>query len=249
MSTQGYQCFAEYYDRLTQNVDYDARVAYMQRLLAAQNHNPKLMLDLACGTGSMMLPFLRQGYDIYGVDASAEMLMIAREKLADAGYTPLLLLQKMQNLDLYGTVDTVLCCLDSLNHLPNLQSLKKTLARVFMFLEPGGFFLFDVNTLYKHRHVLGNNAFVYEQDTFFCVWQNEYLGDGKTQIQLDFFEEMGKSYSRNTEIFTEQAYANGVLRNCLTSAGFGNVQCFAEFQTTPPVPTTQRVYWLAQKMG
>ena len=146
----GYSQFARYYDSLTKNVDYSRYADYYLELCKRLSHPMGITLDLACGTGSLTLELFRRGVDIYGIDASVSMLSQAREKCMEEGADILFLCQKMQDLDLYGTVDTVICSLDSLNHLPGEAELIKAISKVSFFMNPGGCFLFDMNTLYKH---------------------------------------------------------------------------------------------------
>ena len=152
----GYQsAFDRYYDALTADVDYRAHGAYLKRLAERHGGRFRLVLDLACGTGSLAVELARLGAEVIAVDGSGEMLAQAMNK--SAGLTPpvLYLCQGMEELDLYGTVDTTLCTLDSLNHLPDREALRRVFHRVWLFTEPGGLFLFDMNTPYKHREVLG----------------------------------------------------------------------------------------------
>ena len=244
----GYSVFADYYDALTGNVDYPRRAAYFLDLLDRVGHTPTLALDLACGTGSLTLELLRRGVDVYGVDASPEMLSLARSKCADAGFDVLFLCQKMQSLDLYGTVDTVFCSLDSLNHLENREELAKALGKVSFFMDPGGWFLFDMNTPYKHRQVLGDRTFVYDLDTVYCVWQNSYRPkEERVRIQLDLFERDGRSYIRRTQRFAETAYSLEDTLSLLGQAGFERVEVFDELTFDPPRPDSQRLMFAARK--
>ena len=144
-----YASFAQYYDSLTHNVEYARRADYLCTLLAHLGHAPGLTLDLACGTGSLTVELAKRGMDIYGIDGSADMLSVARQKAAESGLDLLFLCQKMQKLDLYGTVDTVICALDSINHLTLEKDVQTAFDRVSLFMNPGGWFLFDVNTVYK----------------------------------------------------------------------------------------------------
>lgn len=162
-----YDVFARYYDALTQNVNYEEMADYLCALLDKEGHKAGLTLDLACGTGSLTLALARRGLDIYGVDASMEMLSAAQEKAAEEELSILFLCQKMQTLDLYGTVNTVFCTLDSLNHLTREEDVRKTFSRVALFLEPNGYFIFDMNTLYKHQYILANQAYLYDTEDVF----------------------------------------------------------------------------------
>jgi len=244
----GYGVFAEYYDKLTENVEYKKRADYFRTLLSAGGINGGTLLDLACGTGGMLCEMAAAGFDVIGVDASAEMLCAAQNKPAVQAYQPLLLCQTMQALDLYDTVDAVICALDSINHLTDPQDVKATFKRVSLFLNPGGIFVFDVNTVYKHRNILANNTFVYDMEGLYCVWQNRL--DEKTdtvEITLDFFEEEDGAYYRSTETFAERAYPLEDLKVWLEEAGLTVTGLYEEFTQSPPQQDTQRAVFVLKK--
>lgn len=244
-----YSVFAQYYDSLTQNVEYPKWADYFLELLKQLGHEPGLTVDLACGTGSLTLELFRRGVDIYGVDASVEMLSEAKAKSAEAGADILFLRQKIQSLDLYGTVDTAICTLDSLNHLHSREEVQKTFDRVSLFLNPGGWFLFDMNTPYKHEKVLGDNTFVYDMDEVYCVWQNRYSPlDHRVDIQLDFFQREREAYFRSTESFFELAYPVKEITKMLKKAGFGRLFLYEGLTFAPPGKESQRITYAAQKI-
>lgn len=245
----GYSVFAQYYDALTGNVEYSKRADYIIELLNRLGHAPTLALDLACGTGSLTLELFNRGIDIYGVDASVEMLSAAREKCADAGADILFLCQKMQSLDLYGTVDTAICTLDSLNHLRGRDELQKAFSKVSFFMDPDGVFIFDMNTPYKHSHVLGSNTFVYDMKDVYCVWQNRFAKQGcRVDIDLDFFEREGSTYYRSSEHFSEFAYTTEDVIEMLKTAGFGEISVYNELSFDPPAEDSQRLVYTAKKI-
>lgn len=246
----GYSIFAQFYDRLTANINYSRQADYLMELMGRLGHTPGLTLDLACGTGSLTLELFRRGVDVYGVDASVEMLSLAREKCADAEADILFLRQNMQELDLYGTVHTVVCSLDSVNHLQGKTAVQQGFQRVSLFLEPDGYFLFDLNTLYKHENVLGNHTFVYDMEDVYCVWQNRCgFGTGRVDIRLDFFSREEKLYRRSGESFSEYAYPLEAVTEWLQKAGFEDVQIFHELSFDPPRPESARVVFAAKKKG
>lgn len=247
---KSYSVFAEYYDRLTNNVGYPARADYLAGLLAGFGVNSGLLLDLACGTGSLSVEFARRGFEVIGVDASPEMLSVAAEKNAAEQAGVLFLCQKMQRLDLYGTIDAAICTLDSLNHLTRPQDVQAALSRVSLFLNPGGVFLFDVNTPYKHEHVLGENTFVYDLEDVYCVWQNEFNPQTfTTAISLDFFIKDGESYYRSGESFSERAYSRQEWHEWLNAAGFEILAEYCDMTNLAPDERTQRVLYAARKIG
>ncbi|QEY34062.1 class I SAM-dependent methyltransferase [Caproiciproducens galactitolivorans] len=244
-----YSAFARYYDNLTQNVGYSERADYICALLKRFKHDAGLTLDLACGTGSLTIELAKRKIDVYGIDASASMLSVAQQKAAENGLQLLFLCQKMQNIDLYGTVDTVICMLDSINHLTSERDVQKTFSRVSLFLNPGGYFLFDINTLYKHQYVLGNHTFVYDTDEVYCVWQNSFdEKTGRVGIMLDFFERDGCTYRRASEHFYERAYDIQKILSMLTQAGLETVGLFDDLSFEKPGDQAERIVVVAKKV-
>ncbi|MFI3326025.1 MAG: class I SAM-dependent methyltransferase [Clostridia bacterium] len=243
-----YDIFALYYDSLTKNVDYTGRADYLLSLLKRLNHHAGITLDLACGTGSLTLELYKKGVDVYGVDSSTAMLSVANEKAYDDNADILFLCQKMQNLNLYGTVNTVFCCLDCINHLPNLLEVQKAFDKVSFFMEKDGYFIFDFNTKYKHKEILANNAFVYETDEVFCVWQNNYKSKlNKVDISLDFFEKQDGKYNRYQERFSEISFDIDDLEKMLIQAGFHNIEFFDDLSFDKPKEKSERIIIVAQK--
>ena len=248
----GYSDFAYYYDALTENVDYAARCDTLCNLLAAHGAGEGILLDLACGTGTLTALLARRGYDVIGVDASQDMLAVAQQKLAEAGVDAVLLCQKMQELDLYGTIDAAVCTLDSLNHLTDGAAFKETLRRVALFMNDGGVFLFDVNTPFKHEHVLADNTFVYDLDDVFCVWQNSYdAATRTTDVTLDLFayDEENDCYDRATEQFAERAYALADIRQWLGQNRFEVVAVLDEAGVRPVKEDDARALFVCKKHG
>lgn len=190
----------------------------------------------------------KKGFDVIGVDSSIGMLNAARQKTYESGEQILLLNQSMDDIDLFGTVDCAVCVLDSINHLDGAQQVKRTFEKVSLFMNPGGAFAFDVNTLYKHKNVLADNTFVYDLDELYCVWQNNFNeADGSVDITLDFFEEDDGAYYRSYESFTERAYDLADIAKWLEDAGFEVIGIFDDMTTEKAHPETERAVFLAKK--
>lgn len=241
----GYGCFAAYYDRLTSDIDYKARAKYFHRIIQRYLPSANIVVDLACGTGSLSIELEQFGYDLIAIEGSRDMLSIAVSKM-NAGHI-LYLCQDMREIDLYGTVDVVICALDSLNHFIDLGDLQKVFERVSLFLDPNGLFIFDVNTLYKHEKILAENSFIIEDKDLFCAWQNSACVDHIVDIKLDFFLKSGKNYTRQTEIFSERAYTKEELQTVITNAGLKVLQVFHEDSFEKPRADSQRLIYIVGK--
>lgn len=243
-----YGSFAFYYDILTQNVNYQERANYICTLLSKLGHGAGLTLDLACGTGSLTIELCKHGLDIYGIDASMEMLSVARQKASEQNLDILFLCQKMQKLDLYGTVDTVVCALDSVNHLTLERDVISAFQRISLFLNPGGYFIFDMNTIYKHKYILGDHVFIYDTEPVYCVWQNQYSEKNhRVSIMLDFFERDGSVYRRNSERFYERAYSVEQMESWLGQSGLKLKAIYDDMTFEVPKEKSERLILVAEK--
>lgn len=243
-----YETFAQYYDTLICDVDYAARAVYFDKVITKFGGSRGIMLDIACGTGSLSFELERLGYDVIGADLSEEMLAIANEKRYECHSKALFLNQSMQQLDLYGTVDAAVCALDSINHITDREELVKGFEKISLFLHPEGVFVFDVNTIFKHEHILANETFVYECEDVYCVWQNEYQSDTRcVDIYLDFFIECKDGrYERQEESFSERAYSDAELREMLKAVGLQVVACYDSDTFEPVRPDSQRAVYVAK---
>ena len=244
-----YDDFSRFYDLLTDNVEYEKRADYFCRLLSLCGIKEGILLDLGCGTGNMSFAMADRGFDVIGVDSSVGMLNAAQQKMFESGKRILLLNQNMQEIDLYGTIDCAVCVLDGINHLANENEVKQTFAKVSLFMNKGGAFAFDVNTIYKHKNVLADNVFVYEPENVYCVWQNNYNEkDNSVDISLDFFEEEDGVYYRSSENFTEKVYELSDIKNWLEESGFEVVGIYDDMTTDDFKPDSERAVFLARKM-
>lgn len=244
-----YNDFAFVYDSLMGDVDYSARTDYLLKLFKKYGDTPTLLLDVACGTGGFSKEFAKRGIEVIGADMSEEMLSVARETAMEEGLDILYLCQKAEELDLYGTVDGAVCCMDSINHITCKIALLKAFKKVSLFLEPQRLFIFDVNTLYKHEKVLGDNTFVLDENGVYCVWQNEY--DKKrqeTHITLDFFTENEGSYLRSGEDFYERAYTEADLTALLEKSGFKVEAVLGDQTLKPPCEKAERIIFVCRKV-
>lgn len=242
-----YRDFAAFYDVLTEDVDYTGLADYIDGLIDRHGGRRDQLLDLACGSGSLSLALAEKGAEVVAVDGSPDMLAIAREKAAEAEADILFLCQDMRRLDLYGTVDTAVCMLDSLNHILKTDELAEIFRRLGLFIAPDGLLIFDANTPHKHRETLGNNAFVFETPECMCVWRNA-LSEARCEVvmQLDFFLEEGAAYSRYTDEVRERAYALSTWKSLLEKAGFTLLGVYGDRSLQPPSPEEDRWFFVAR---
>lgn len=244
-----YTDFAYVYDALMGDVNYLSRTEYILNLFERFDRKPTLLLDVACGTGGFSIELAKKGVEVIGTDMSEDMLSVAREKTADEGLDILYLCQSAEELDLYGTVDGAVCCMDSINHITDIETLETALKKVSLFLEPERLFIFDVNTLYKQEKILANNTFVLDEEDVYCVWQNEFDSDNKiTNISLDFFTKEDDIYVRSGEEFSEKAYTSEELAYLLEKAGFKIEAVFGDMTQNPPTDTEERVFYICRKI-
>jgi len=242
-----YHNLAVSYDRLTNDVDYEATVAFYNAILNRERLHPRTAVDLACGTGSVTAILARQGLQVIGVDMSEEMLTVAMEKVMDMAQPPRFICQKLQELYLPRGVDLAVCALDSLDYVTDPADCKEAIRRIYKVLNPGGIFIFDVNTPEKLRAMDGQ-VFLDEDDDVYCVWRGEF--DESTNIcsyGMDLFQRRGDVWERSFEEHREYAYSEAQLREYLKAAGFTHIEVYADRLFEAPRPGEQRIYIKARK--
>jgi SAM-dependent methyltransferase len=254
---EGYGAISSVYDKINSNVDYVAWADFFEKCFDQHlESRPELVLDLACGTGSMTLELAKRGYDMIGVDGSSEMLNVAFDRKYDLELKNdvLFLLQDMREFELYGTVGAITCCLDSLNYLTGDGELDKVFSLAHNYLDPDGLFLFDVNTPHKFEYIYGNNTYVYEEEDCgegsFCVWQNCFDKEsGLCDFKLTVFERDDDSkgmYVRRDEEQCERCYSKDEIINTLQKNKFELVGIYSDFNCTPASDTDERWYVVAR---
>lgn len=244
MADLGYCDFAEAYDALTFNVPYDEIAEYYSGILCRMTSG-KQLLDMGCGTGNLTVRLAKRGFEVIGQDASWEMLNIASAKSDQVRW----ICQNMAETELGSRVDAVISTLDSVNHLESADEMLQCFQAVHENLKDGGAFVFDVNTVYKHREILGSNTFIYDVDGVYCVWQNEFdPRDNSVGIEIDlFFEGDDGAYTRGFESFRELALDEPEMRKLLEQTGF-EVVCVYEYPTfDKPAENSEKLLICARK--
>lgn len=242
-----YEALAASYDRLTNDVDYRATVAFYREILAQEGLHPRTAADLACGTGSVSLLLARQGLSVTGVDRSEEMLTIAQQKAEELENPPRFVCQSLEKLVLPRGVDLAVCALDSLDYITDPADCAEAIRRVYRVLNPGGIFIFDVNTPEKLRAMDGQ-VFLDEDDDVYCVWRGEF--DEETNIcsyGMDLFQRQGRVWYRSFEEHREYAYSAEQLTGFLKAAGFTGIRVYGGRHMEPPRAGDQRIYIKARK--
>ena len=242
-----YEALAASYDRLTNDVDYGAIVTFYEEILKKEGLKPRTAVDLACGTGSVSAILAGKGLSVIGVDMSEEMLTAAQQKCADLQNPPRFVRQSLQRLCLPRGVDLAVCALDSLDYITNPGDCKEAIRRVWKALNPGGIFIFDVNTPEKLRAMDGQ-VFLDETDDTYCVWRTEF--DAKKRLcyyGMDIFRLDGAHWTRSFEEHIEYAYEPDELLSWLQEAGFTHVRQYGDRVLRAPKQDEQRIYFSAKK--
>jgi ubiquinone/menaquinone biosynthesis C-methylase UbiE len=245
-----YNIFSHFYDIFTYDVDYKKRTDYLLSLFNRFDKTPTLILDFACGTGNFSVEFAKRDIEVIGVDISEDMLCEAQAKNLKLKRPVMYLCQRGCELDLYGTVDGAVSCLDSLNHITDFEELKNTFKKLSLFLEKDRLFIFDMNTVYKHREVLAESSYRVKRKGVECLWSNRILDDSVTvEITLSFTYKTGLFKKETvTETFCERAYTEEEITELLKSSGFELLATFGENTFLPPKADSQRNIYVARKV-
>ena len=242
-----YKALAISYDRLTNDVDYEAVVAFYEEILNREGVMPRTAVDLACGTGSVAVLLAARGLQVTAVDLSEDMLAVAWQKAAGMENSPRFICQPLQALHLPRGVDLAVCALDSLDYITDPKDCAEAIKRVYKALNPGGIFIFDVNTPEKLRAMDGQ-MFIDEDDDVYCVWRGEF--DLETNIcsyGMDLFQREGECWYRSFEEHQEYAYSCAQLTGYLKDAGFTHIEVYGDRRFEAPGDGEQRIYFKARK--
>ena len=242
-----YGALASSYDRLTNDVDYRAVVEFYEELLDREGLQPRTAVDLACGTGSVALLLAEKGLQVTAVDMSEDMLCEASQKAVEAEASVRFVCQKLQELWLPRAVDLAVCALDSMDYITDPADCEEAIKRVYKALNPGGCFIFDVNTPEKLRAMDGQ-VFLDEDDDVYCVWRGSF--DEEENIccyGMDLFQRQGNVWLRSFEEHREYAYSQEQLTGYLKDAGFNRICVYADRKFEQPAPGEQRIYFSARK--
>ena len=247
---EAYTGFAQVYDTFMDNVPYEEWTDYYKEILREHGIMDGIVLDLGCGTGSMTELLAEQGYDMIGVDNSEEMLDLAMEKRAASGQDILYLLQDMRKFELYGTVRAVISACDSVNYLTEPGDLVKVFSLVNNYLDPGGLFLFDFNTEYKYRELLGDTTIAENREECSFIWENYYdLQERINEYDLTIFVREGELYRKFEETHFQRCYSLDEVKAAAEAAGMEFVTAYDAFTKDPVKEDSERIYVILREKG
>lgn len=248
--SNAYGSFASVYDTFMDNVPYEQWSGYLVSLLQEYGIEDGLVLDLGCGTGSLTEQLAKKGYDMIGVDNSSDMLEIAMDKKAASGLDILYLMQDMRDFELYGTVKAVVSICDSMNYILSEDELTTVFRLVNNYLDPGGIFIFDLNTIYKYS-LMGDATIAENREEGSFIWENSYYEEDRmNEYDLTLFirQESGL-YEKYEETHYQKAYELETLKQLLADAGMEYICAYDAFTREQPRDDSERIYVAAREKG
>ena len=244
-----YEDFALVYDRFMDETPYEEWCQFVVERLKQDQITDGILLDLGCGTGSMTELLAKQGYDMIGVDLSDSMLDIAIEKRAQSGHNILYLQQDMREFELYGTVRAVVSICDCMNYILEEEDLLEVFRLVNNYLDPGGIFVFDMNTPYKYREVIGNTTIAENREEGSFIWENCF--DEESQVNeyalTLFIKEEDDLYRKHEEFHYQKAYEPERVKELLEEAGLKVEAIYDAFTREPVREDSERIYFIARE--
>lgn len=245
-----YGKFAYLYDELMADVPYDKWVNMVINLKEKYEITGNKLLDLACGTGELSVRLTKAGFDVTGVDLSADMLTVAHEKGKSQGYDIPYLQQNMVELELVDRYDMIGIFCDSLNYLQTEEEVMETFEKVYHYLNPDGIFIFDVHSIYKILQVFMNQTFTYDQESICYIW-NCFQGDYPNSVEheLTFFvqDEQSSKFDRYDEFHSQRTFPIETYRAWLEEIGFEVLAITADFEQTAPQNDSERIFFVLKK--
>lgn len=248
-----YTGFAEVYDIFMDNVPYQEWACYIRELLKEHGIEDGLVLELGCGTGTLTECMAEYGYDMIGADNSGEMLELAMKKKEKSGHDILYLLQDMREFELYGTVRAVISACDSVNYILEDEELAEVFRLVNNYLDPGGLFLFDFNTEYKYREILGEQIIAEDREDTSFIWDNYYDEDERiNEYELTLFiadDEHKGLYRKYKETHFQRAYTLEEMKRLIERSGLIFIEAYDAYTRKPPGDGSERIVIAAREHG
>jgi len=247
---EAYTDFAYVYDTLMDNTPYKEWCERITDILRRDGIENDLVLDLGCGTGTLTELLAKEGYDMIGIDYSQEMLARAMEKREESGLQILYLLQDMREFELYGTVGAIVSVCDSLNYLLEEEDVIETFRLINNYLDPKGLFIFDFNTVYKYKEVIGDATIAENREDCSFIWENYYHEEDEiNEYEVTFFVKEGELFRRFEETHYQRGYTPQQMKDFLKKAGLEFVS-MADSDTGGEVtPESERIYMIARECG
>lgn len=248
---EAYEGFAEVYDLFMDNIPYKDWSDYVSGILKEYGINDGLILDLGCGTGSLTELLAERGYDMIGVDNSEDMLQIAMDKRAESGNDILYLLQDMREFELYGTVRAVLSICDCMNYILEHKDLTQVFKLVNNYLDPGGIFIFDLNTVFKYENLMGESTIAEDREDCSFIWDNFYDKEsGINEYGLSLFiKEEDDLYRKHTECHYQKAYTIDDIKQAIKDSGMEFIAAYDAFTREPVKENSERIYFVVREHG
>lgn len=243
-----YNNLAYIYDKLTYDVDYRKWADYIEAIFNKHGLKPSMVLDLGCGTGNFCIEMAKRGYEMIGVDLSPDMLSCAKDKTQEEDLDILYLNQNMAEFELYGTVDAVVCLMDSINYITDKRAVKRMFKLVKNYLNPRGLFIFDINTPYKFERVYGENIFYDIGDDSSYIWVNHYDKASKTcEFDLTFFIKNKEEYIKCEELHLERAYSIKEIKEMVDYSKMKVHSIYNELSFSNATQKSKRVFFVIGK--
>ena len=245
-----YKGFASVYDELMADAPYSSWLTWVETALKEEQLQEPKILEVGCGTGTILASLCEKGYQAEGLDMSEDMLAVADQKLKNKGLQTLLTCQDMRYFDMGKQFDVIIVLCDSLNYLTSINDMEKALKTIWDHLRPGGKLLFDVHSLYYMKNVLSYYSVSDAAEDISYIW-NVFPTDtsGEVEHELTIFTQRQDSlYMRYDELHRQRAYSMDDYRSVIKKCGFSIKRITADFTSEAPVETSERLFFNVEKI-
>lgn len=231
------------------DIPYKNWVNYIEQIFEKYNIRPNQILELGCGTGNISIPLAKKGYKVMGLDLSEDMLAVASQKAKEQNIEISFVQESMVEFSLHTKADVILAICDSLNYITDEQDLLEVFHRAYQHLEEEGFFIFDLNTLYKFSEVLAEHVFVEHLEGITYIWENYFDQDQNiNEYHMTFFQRNKQgSYEKFEEYHEERGYSIEEVQVLLNYADFECMGIYDAFTFEQPRANSERIYVVAKK--
>lgn len=238
------------YDQLMKEAPYDQWLAFTQAMIRKSGKSIESIADLGCGTGEITIKLASEGYQLFGVDYSAEMLTYAEQKARTKNVQVNWLHQDLRELQGLTNLDAVISYCDVINYITSESELRNVFQRIARSLKVGGLLMFDIHSVdYVTNHLI-NHSFTEVRDDMAYIWECiEGENHGEMFHDLTFFIREDEKYHRMNEYHHQYTYPIEVYKSILTEAGFENPVLYSDFsiENEKRSKKAERIFFVTEK--
>ena len=248
-TVEPYCQLAYVYDYVMRHVDYHRWAQYITELFRKSQIDVRDVLDIACGTATVISKLHDFGYRVAAFDSSNTMVQVAKKKLAEKEIDIPIWQGSMHDFKIKEPMAAIICNYDSFNYCMDTTACISVLKNVAHALKPGGLFIFDISTAKNSKKNFKNYYETDQTDEFQYVRQSYYLANKKQQVNEFFINWKSKKHRRFREVHKQRIYKLDEIEQVIPSDSFELIGIYDDFSLRKGTEKSDRVHFVLKRLA